>query len=339
MKILYVEDKPSENIDRIINLFRKYLSKNIVKQLENMNEDESGRGATPEEIKQVINSSGSIWFEYNFSDTLKVLNKNQNEFVLYIIDRNLSDSEYVAEEIRKFEPNYSEDLSTQFLEREGDYLLEKLLYENVDVMNKFYFLTANSKDNLRNIEEIQKHIDFGKFSSDNFIDKTDKEKLRNIINSHKQMQIQLENSEYIEILQKYVGDYAVDEFINLLLADDLKINHALISLRILLENILRILAKKKNPPMQCWNNYERKYSTDSDDIALSKFISEITRNNPLKYNTNIFIDNALRNIKEATNVDGAHLDLRAEPGATRNTVQSLIHNLKDIITWFGDILE
>ena len=59
MKILYVEDKPSENIDRIIFLFRKYLSKEIIEQLENMDEDESGFGGSAEDIKQIINSTFS----------------------------------------------------------------------------------------------------------------------------------------------------------------------------------------------------------------------------------------------------------------------------------------
>ena len=72
MKILYIEDKPSENIDRIIQLFQKYLSKDIVKQLENISEDDSGFGATPKEIKQIINSSSTIWFEYNFLDALNM---------------------------------------------------------------------------------------------------------------------------------------------------------------------------------------------------------------------------------------------------------------------------
>jgi len=338
MIILYVEDKPSENIDRIIFFLRKYLSKEIIEQLENMDEDESGRGGSAEDIKQIINSSNSIWFEYNFFQALKVLNNVQNDFALFIIDRNLSDSDYDVEKIRKIEPNYTEEMSVDFLEFEGDYLLHKLVYE-VDVINKFFFLTANSGDSLRNFDEIQKHIDFGKFSSDNFIDKTDnrqKEKLRNIINSHQQMQIQLENSEFIKILQKHVGDNAVDEFMKLLIDKNLQIPDALVSCRKLLENILTILAKKKKPT----DNSCLRFVKGKNELVLSKFIRHIVHEENIYYSSNTIVDMALNNINRISSEFGAHQDLQSEKMlATKSTVQSLIYNLKDIILWFRDILE
>ena len=339
MKILYVEDKPSENIDRIIFFFKKYLNKDIIKQLKDLKDDESGYGASAEEIQQIINSSNNIWFEYNFYQALKVLNNEQNKFVLFIIDRNLSDSDYDVEEIQKIEPNYSEEMSVNFLGFEGDYLLHKLLYENVDVNNKFFFLTANSSDSLKNLEDIQKHIEWGKFSSDNFIDKTDnrqKEKLRNVINSHQQMQVQLENSEYLEILQKYVGEKTVDEFMKLMIDKDLQIPDALVSCRKLLESILTILAEIIKPTnSDCW-----RYKKGKKELKLSTFINHVTNEEIVYYSSNTIVEMALKNIKTISSEFGAHQDLKSDKMlATNNTVQSLIYNLKDIILWFGDVLK
>ena len=338
MRILYVEDKPSDNIDRIIFFFEKYLNKDIIKQLKDLKDDESGFGGSAEKIKQIINSSNNIWFEYNFYQALKVLNNEQNEFALYIIDRNLSDSDYTVDEISKIEPNYSEKMSVEFLGFEGDYLLHKLVYE-VDVINKFFFLTANSKDGLKNLEDIQKHIRWGKFSSENFIDKTDKrqkEKLRNIINSHQQMLVQLENLEYINILQKYVGEKASDEFIRVLIKNkDLKIPEALTSCRRLLESILTTLAEKIKPTNNdCWRSQKGK-----KELKLSTFINHITYDESEYYSSNTIVEMALKNIKTISSEFGAHQDLKSEKMlATKNTIQSLIYNLKDIILWFDSIL-
>jgi len=333
MKILYIEDKPSENIDRIIFFFEKYLSKDVVKQLKGLKDDESGYGASAEEIKQIINTSNSIWFEYNFYQALKVLNNDQNEFVLFIIDRNLSDSDYDDEEIRKIEPNYSEDMSVDFLGFEGDYLLHKLVYD-VDVMNKFFFLTANSRDSLKNLEDIQKHIKYGKFSSENFIDKTDnkqKEKLRNVINGHKQMLIQLENSEYIEILQKYVGEKAVDEFMDLLITDRLRFSDACVSVRKLLESLLTNLAQKKKPDNpDCWRS-----SRGKRELKLSTFINVLIHEESDKYSTNSVTEESLKSIKVIGSTEAHDL----ERIATENTVQTLIFSLKDILIWINSILE
>jgi len=338
MKILYVEDKPSENIDRIISLLRKYLSKDLVKQLEKVNEDESGFGASAVDIKQILNSSDTVWFEYNFYDALKAI-KNNSEFALYVVDRNLSDSEYEVDDIKKIEPSFTEELEIEYVKFEGDYLLNRAAMNKIDILHKFYFLTANPSDDIRNIERIKLHFDFEKFSTENFIDKTDTskiEKLRNIINSHSVLQIQHENRIYLNLLKTHIGENAVKEFIKLLVDKNLQINDALISLRRLLQNILTALAKKKRPPAICWNQY--KEAKGKDEIELSKFIYEIVREDPLKYNTNIVIETALYNFKQLLNDEGAHTDFTIDIEATKDTVQSLIYNLKDIILWFGKIV-
>ena len=335
MKILYVEDKPSENISRFIFLFRKYLDKEIVDKLDKLSNDDYG--ASPEEIKQVINSSNNIWFEFNFFDALKVINKNQNDFALFIIDRNLSDSDYDDNEIRKIEPNYSEEMSIRFMEREGDYFLQKLLYEKIDVMNRFFFLTANSEDDLRNLDDIKKHIDFGKFSSDNIIDKSsnrEMEFLRNKINGNEKMLIRLENSKYLDILKKNISDKAVNEFMKLVESNQ-AIPDSLSSCRRLLENILTVLANKINPSNpECWHYAKRK-----KELKLSTFITTISFDEPQKYNSNTVIDLALKNIKLISNEFGAHQNFSDNDNiATNDTVQSLIYNLKDIIKWFDSLV-
>jgi hypothetical protein len=334
MRILYVEDKPYENIDRIIFLFRKYLSKELVNQLEELNEDESGFGASADEIRQILNSSDTVRFEHNFCDALLAV-QNNSEFAMYIIDRNLSDSEYEVEDVSKIEPNFTEELGIEYVKFEGDYLLQKAAFAKIDVRNKFYFLTANPSDSLREIDKIKPLFDFGKFSSSNFIDKSDPqrmENLRNKINNHSQMQIQLDNSEYLEILRKSIGDNAVSEFMKLLIGNNLRIPDALISCRKLLENILAILAEKTKPKItDCW-----RYKKSKKELILSTFISTITFEEPDRYKSNTTVELAMKHITRISSEFGAHQDLSKENiFATQDTVQSLIYNLKDIILWFG----
>lgn len=333
MKILYVEDNPSENVDRIIFLFRKYLKKEIVEELGCLDDDDSGYGVSADDIKRIINSSGTIWFEYNFYQVLKILNDKQHEFSLFIIDRNLRDSDYDIEEIKKIEPLFSDEMFIEYDRFEGDYLLHKLIYDKIDVINKFFFLTANSKDGLKELSKIEQHIQWGKFSKDNFIDKTNSkqcEKLRNIINKHKKMNIQHENSFYLKVLAENVGQDAKDKFLDLLISDDRNYSDACVDLRKILEAILTTLANETkiyNP--DCWRK-----SRGKKEIKLSKYINYIIYDESEAYHTNSIIEESLMNIK-IIGSEEAHV---LKQISTVNTVQAMIYNLKDIIIWFDGVI-
>ncbi|WP_207680782.1 hypothetical protein [Desulfonema magnum] len=66
MKILYVEDELSRNIPGIIRLFEKYLGKKKIRRLKELEEDESGYGAEPDEIKGIVEETNIVEVEYRF---------------------------------------------------------------------------------------------------------------------------------------------------------------------------------------------------------------------------------------------------------------------------------
>lgn len=167
MKILYVEDELSKNIPRIIRLFSNYLSKKQRRSLEALIENESGFRIDPYEVKSIIEDTPIVEVEWRFPDALRKIIQSAKKYDLFIIDRNLSEQDYEYEELRNIDPLYNETLYNDFFEREGDYFLHKLIYD-IDVINKFYFLTAYSaSDEIRNNQDIKRFIDFGKFKDIN----------------------------------------------------------------------------------------------------------------------------------------------------------------------------
>jgi hypothetical protein len=334
MKILYVEDELSKNIPKIINLFGGYLNKEIVKQLSNFEED--GFGASESEIRVLVNKSNMVHIEYTLLDTLKVIKDKNNTFTLLIIDRNLSCNDIDQNEIRKIDPAFTEEMNIKYLEREGDYLLLTMIYEGFDILNRFYFLTANSHSDLRNLEEVKTHIDYGKFSSKNIIDKSDNEsigRLKTIIHNIKDFNFRYENLYYLNFLEDYVGTQASDEFMELLKNGNMRTSEALTSCRRLLEGMLNKLAQVKAPiNKDCWH-----YTNNYKELKLSTFIKHITFEEPQYYYSNTIIELALKNIQKITSEYGAHQDLTTAEVATRNTVQALIYNLKDIILWLKKV--
>ncbi len=188
VKILYVEDELSKNIPRIVRLFSKYLGEEKVKALETPETDTSGFGADPEEIKSIVEETYMIEVEYRFPNALHKIVQRPEKYALFIVDRNLSEHEYTYEEIQSIDPYYTKILYQRYSkkDREGDYLLQKLaLFSPVDVMTRFYFLTAYSaQDELQIAEDVEQLIDLGKFKAENFIEKgndSDLKRLRQII--------------------------------------------------------------------------------------------------------------------------------------------------------------
>lgn len=173
-KILYVEDDLAKNIPRLLRLFEKYLSKTEVESLKQLENDLDGYGAEPEDIQKIFKGIQLIDIEYRFSDALSKIMTHPEQYALFIVDRNLSEADYTFEEVRKVDPQYTQDFHKCFSEREGDYLLLKLVMaKRVDVLEKFYFLTAytTQADEIRSCMEIKNLIDFGAFRARNFIEK------------------------------------------------------------------------------------------------------------------------------------------------------------------------
>ncbi len=180
-KILYVEDELATNIPRLFLLFKKFLGEAEQKRLEELDEDLEGYGADPEEIKQIFTSIKFIDIEYRFPDALSRILNQADEYSLFIIDRNLAGAEYTVEEVQNLDPQYSEDTHAQYFQREGDYLLVKLVTEaKVSALEeRFYFLTAfPGQDEIRGIQKIKNRIDLAEFQRKNFIEKGDRTALQ-----------------------------------------------------------------------------------------------------------------------------------------------------------------
>jgi len=334
MKILYVEDELAKNIPRITRLFSKYLGKKRAKELEALGTSESGFRPDLEKVKHLVEETGIIEVERRFSDALRKIVNHADKYALFIIDRNLSDCDYSYEEVNKIDPAYNETLYEAFFEREGDYFLQKLMYSGVDVMTKFYFLTAYpAQDELRNGKEIEMHINFGKFKVDNFIEKGnegDFERLQQVMENTKILNLQSENWHYLNILQNNIDDETAGKFLKVLDEKDdaKKIGDTLIAMRIIYEEILRICATKI-PGMKanCTNKYGQ--------VIMGRKTVDWLLNEKL---INSIIYQFSLSLKAIASDFGGH---KSETAAiykpTIDTVNTLVYALKDIISWFGEI--
>jgi uncharacterized protein YjgD (DUF1641 family) len=340
MKILYVEDELEKNIPKIIRMFRKYLGTKICKKLQQLEEDEFG--ATANDILKIFEKSSIVKLENSFPKALDWVLNHYNEFEFYIIDRNLSNIMYELEDLKKIDPKFNENFYDKFFEREGDYFLELLISKNFDVKNKFFFLTANSSDRLRNEDEIQNHIDFDRFQDHNFIDKSNMEELRQLvrqIEDSKLLNLMKENERYLQILRK-IDENLKNTFVELLKKKDdtnrEQITQNMSNIRLVFINIITMFALSHNLP-DTYYSFNKK---NEKQINMSGFIKWVKDYNYKKFSCSSIISNFLYSIKEVSSDYGAHMEYgiqRVEYKPTTDTVNSLIYALKDIITWYDEL--
>ena len=335
MKILFVEDELSKNIPRIVRIFAKYLGSDRIKKLEALDEDESGYGAGSAEIKKIVEESKIVEVEYQFPEALhKIINGSSN-YALFIVDRNLSLNKYGFNEIAKVDDQFSDHLYNTFFEREGDYLLQKLVYSGTDVLSKFYFLTAYSaEDELRNGAEIKMHIDFGKFTKNNFIEKgNDKhlERLNYIIENNSIINLRAENIQYLNILGENINFGIAEKFLQVLsdLDNKNRIGDNLNVIRIIYDSILQICSEKiPNMKESCVDN--------NGKIKHGKItIDWLTNNNYF----NSILRNFYFSFRRICSDFGSHENIKKEKiyKPTLDTVAALVFALKDSILWLNEI--
>lgn len=334
MKILYVEDELSKNIPRLIRLFSKYLSKKEIKILKELETDDPGYGAEPEEIKKIVEKTGLIEVEYRFPEALKKIIQNYKKYALFIIDRNLSEIEYEHDELRQIDASYNKDQYDKFFEREGDYLLHKLLYKSVNVLTKFYFLTAYpAPDVIRGADDLKIHVDFGEFHAENFIEKADNEqlkKLKLIIENINILNLQEENKEYLNILRNKIDEETAEKFLKVVQEKEEieRIGDNLKEIRIIYETILEACSQKiPDMSSNCTDKYGKVFPGKGtiDWLSNNEHINSILRN--------FFFS-----INKICSEFGAHQNRPpSEYKPTLNTVNSIIYALKDVILWFGKV--
>ena len=205
MKILYIEDEICQNIPGIIRLFEKQLGKGLVKKLKELYRNEYP--PTPEEIKEIVESSNLIELEYKYPAALKKIHENHGDYSLFIIDRNLikdPNQRYGHDEIREIFNGYTDDYYNKFCTREGDFLIHHLFMKKVDVLNKAFMLTA-CHDEIRHDDKTKELIDYDDFRRTNFIEKgkeDDLERLKKTINSIDDINIKCEYREVFQIFSR-----------------------------------------------------------------------------------------------------------------------------------------
>lgn len=350
MKILYVEDDLFENIPGIYRLFSKYLSQEIqaLKSLE------TREYADPEQVKQILEESGIVEIEYRFPNALGKIIDHPDKYALFIIDRNLANAEYDFEEVNKVDPSFNNTQYEKYRGREGDYLFQKLVYD-VDVMTKFYFLTAYpaQADEIRGSEGIKPHIDIGKFTAENFIEKANEDDLQKLIQVIEKIEIlnlQSENKVYLDILRNNISEEAANRFLEVLAKKDSDKNSDIIAnldfLRNIFEKLLTEIAGLPGIPSSFervnrdTRKKEKVFIFDKGrELKVRTFINWLDTSK--KFDFNSLLRNFCYDIQEIASDFGPHDDsIKKNPSgyqATTDTVNALVYALKDIILWFGNI--
>ncbi len=326
-KILYIEDEIVKNIELIINIFEKFIGKELIKEIKLLKDDESGFGISAKEIKEIINKSEIIEIVDNFKDALEIFECKSDDYSVFIVDRNLSEQIYHLTDLTAIDKNFTEQMLNKYKSSEGDYLLEKLFNKTTNVLTKFYFLSANSPTELKfKTLNIENHIEQKRFSYDNFIEKTETKKVIKIMNDNKLITTQFENKEFLVILKNQINSSIEVKFIDLFFENDIEKSLALI--RVILETILHTIDSKHN------------IVTTLNTTFMSDFIIKIENNR--KYNilnSSELIVSLLRNLKSVSSAYGSHTTFsKIGYMPTENTKISLIFSLKEIILWFDKII-
>ncbi|MDM8548716.1 hypothetical protein QUF72_01510 [Desulfobacterales bacterium HSG2] len=330
MRILYVEDQLEENIPKVIRLFSKYLGKELIEKLNDLEEEDYKE---PEEVKEIVESTNLIEVEYRFPDALRKI-RNPEKYSLFIVDRNLVEGSYKFDEVRKIDGSYDEGKFEKFSKanREGDYLLHQLiLVHKVEVSRKFYFLTAYSvKDELRGYEDIENYIVMGQFAEKNFIQKDnneDVERLKRIIDNNDQLNLMHENMPYLHILNKHIDAEIAEIFFTILdtKSEEGRIRDNLNRIRIVYENILTVCSNViPDMKKECGNE---------------KGGSTVLWLKDEKHIDDIILRNFLFGIRKIANEFGSHKAYPYNPiyEPTLDTISSVVYALKDVISWFDGI--
>jgi len=332
MKILFVEDEITKNIPRLCILFEQFLGEKRVKKLKELDADTSGYGATPEEIKNIVDDSRIVEVEYSFPAALHKIMTELEEYSVFIVDRNLAASEYSFDAVHAIDPDFSNTLLKKFSEREGDYIFSKLLHDyRVDVARVFFFLTAYSADQvIRNEQILDELIDLKKFKKENFIEKDNQQdlsRLKNSLKAFKEVSIYNRNKEYHSILLSLTDSKTANSLYSILLEKDnkKKIRENLNELRCIYEKIVETVCKKL--PDVATLCLDSRFHIKSKGTDVPRILEDTNHANSI-------IRNFMTSIYRIGSDFGSHRDASAsiyEP--TTNTVNALIYGLYDILCW------
>lgn len=326
-KVMYIEDSPETGF--IINVFGKLLSSQEKQDLRESEND-------PAEVQKALKNNLILEVVTDFSIALKRLNKNSANYDLLIVDRDLYDNglKYQPDELIQTEPAFNEN----YHKREGDFLIGFCKMKGYDIDNRFFIFTGNTDDLVQSPE--LKLLLSDKFKSENIIVKGSegKDRLIEIIEELKDFELVLKNKIFIDVLKKLPKEK--DDFAKLFLdllkvteSDDVKTS--LNSLRNILEAILTKSARRFETPIDYWNKGSLRCSAYIKNYLMSYNVTEDKQ--IYNHGTSSVIIEAMNTIYRIGSQFGTHNSNGYKP--TVNTVNSLIYALKDIILWYGQIME
>ncbi|MBP8017088.1 hypothetical protein KAZ01_03710 [Candidatus Gracilibacteria bacterium] len=340
MKILYVEDDLIKHISSIRNLFRKYLTQDIIEKLKDINSGKTR--ANKDKVKEIIESCNMIDVCFTFPDALDKIINNYEDYALFVVDRNLSESSYNYDDLIKIDDKFrnKEELE-KINKREGDYLFRKIaigLGKIDEINDKFYFFSAYEKDSI-----VKEFIDEGKYTESNFIEKGKKEqedRLNNIIEKIPVMNLIIEYKKYINIIRERISKVYEDYYISVLSKmssdklEDIKSNLDFIRdiLVKLLENIMDL------PSIQSFNN-EYKFEKNNNNLNVDA-LRRCLETEIYKTDT-FFITKFIDTIYRITSSYGSHGKRKISEikFIDSNTVKSLVFALNNIIIWSDDFIK
>lgn len=265
-KILYIEDELTKNIATIKKFFAPILrDKRIKKELDEL---ESSDRVFPDDIITACSYSSELEIAYTFPIALERIITNHKYYDLIIIDRNLSvyeyseDLEYVREILKSVSLDLSDDRLLSYHEREGDLLLLALLKLDKEAKEKVYYLTANTKDDLRGLDELQSMMDVVDFNKEHIIEKGSAAEatLSTILGNMDAFRIQNKFRKQCDILRQHLSEEDVNEFVSMMgYFDKDKRKEFIFYARKLLDNLLHDLAfNLGEPDAEYWNAKNKK---------------------------------------------------------------------------------
>lgn len=338
-KILFVEDDLSSNIPALITMFDNLLEpaeRDLLIEIEN---DALVYGATNEAIKAVFKANPCIDVEYSFPGALKAVSEKLDEYLLFIIDRNLSINPYELVDIQAIVPNFSEEMYVQYCEREGDYMLELLVTKDINCSDSFYFMTAYGPgESLRNKEAIERQISFDKFKKENFLEKGKPEdivRLREITNGFETLDLLRKYRDVFVVFEKgLLSRHVKNELLETLMQMD---NHNLTTIKDNLARIRRIfeaiyieISKRRDDiiPVKLLRG-------DRGELKVSAIINHLKNNGHID---GVITEFSFK-IWSVASDNGSHTPYQnPDYMPTKYTVQSITYALLDILLWMKSIL-
>lgn len=356
-KILYIEDELTKNIATIKKFFAPILKdKRIKKELDEL---ESSDRVFPDDIITACSYSSELEIAYTFPIALERIITNHKHYDLVIIDRNLSvyeyseDLEYVQELLKGISLDLSDDRLLSYHEREGDLLLLALLKLDHEAKEKVYFLTANTKDDLRGLHELQSMMDVVDFNKSHIIEKGSAAEatLSSILGNMEAFRIQNNYRTQCDVLRLHLSEEDVSEFINMIgyLNKD-KRKEFIFYARKLLDNLLHDIAfNVGEPDAEYWNPRNKKqlqiksflkgFKSGSTYVGLPAFDEK----HNIGYNS--IIRNSCLSIFEICSDCGVHelsksIDIESlgTESLSAYTMKSLQNQICDVICWYGKAL-